>query len=289
MQSGVGFVVLKDIERYCMNKRFGFALLSVLTFIFAIAIAACSSINLGSGFSTSTSHNQPVAITVSAAASLTDAMEEVRLGWQQERPDVVLTFNFGSSGSLQAQIEQGAPVDVFISAASKQMDVLQQQGLILTDTRKNLLTNQVVLIEPKKASALKDFSSLRDATVQRVAIGDPASVPVGKYSQEVLTSLGIFESVKPKLVLTKDVRQVLSYVETGNVDAGIVYLTDAKGSEQVRMVAIAPEKSHSPVVYPIAVLRDSKNIDAARKFEQFLFSQQAKAVFQKYGFGIADN
>ncbi|MBW4490567.1 MAG: molybdate ABC transporter substrate-binding protein [Trichocoleus desertorum ATA4-8-CV12] len=272
-----------------MNKHFGFVVLGVVTFVLAIAIAACSSINLNAEFSTSTPQNQPVALTISAAASLTDVMEEVRLAWQQERPDVVLTFNFGSSGSLQAQIEQGAPVDIFVSAASKQMDALQKQGLILTDTRKNLLTNQVVLIEPRNASALKDFFGLRNVTVQRIAIGDPVSVPVGKYSQEVLTSLGIFEAVKPKLILTKDVRQVLSYVETGNVDAGIVYLTDAKGSEQVRIVAIAPEKSHSPVAYPIAVLRDSKNIDAAQKFEQFLFTQQAKAVFQKHGFGIAEN
>nr|WP_290228337.1 molybdate ABC transporter substrate-binding protein [Trichocoleus desertorum] len=272
-----------------MNKHFGFVVVGVVAFILAIAIAACSSTNLNSEFLTSTPQNQPVALTISAAASLTDAMAEVRLAWQQESPNVVLTFNFGSSGSLQAQIEQGAPVDIFVSAASKQMDALQQQGLILANTRKNLLTNQVVLIEPRNASALKDFSDLRNPAVQRVAIGDPVSVPVGKYSQEVLTSLEIFESVQPKLVLTKDVRQVLSYVETGNVDAGIVYLTDAKGSEQVRVVAIAPEKSHSPVVYPIAVLRDSKNINAAQKFEQFLFGQQAKAIFQKHGFGIANN
>lgn len=257
--------------------------------VIALAIASCNPVNLNSGSEKQRIQKQPVSLTVSAAASLTDVMEEVRLAWQRENSAIALNFNFGSSGSLQAQIEQGAPVDVFVSAASKQMDVLQQQGLILTDTRKNFLTNQVVLIEPKTASALKDFSDLRNVTVQRVAIGDPASVPVGKYSQEVLTSLGIFESVKPKLVLTKDVKQVLSYVETGNVDAGIVYLTDAIGSEQAQIVAIAPEKSHSPVVYPIAVLRDSKNVAAAQEFEQFLFSQQAKTVFQKHGFGIADN
>ena len=262
-----------------MNKWTAFAIGVVLIFIFVLTSTGCSSIN----------QSQPVGLTISAAASLRDVMEEVRLVWQQESADVVLTFNFGSSGSLQGQIEQGAPVDIFVSAATKQMDVLQQQGLILTNTRKNLLMNQVVLIEPKNALALKDFNDLRNGTVKRVAIGDPASVPAGKYSQEVLISLGIFELVGPKLILTKDVRQVLSYIETQNVDAGIVYLTDAKGSKKVKIVAIAPEKSHSPVIYPVAVLRDSKNVPAAQKFVQFLFSDQAKAIFQKHGFGIAAN
>jgi molybdate transport system substrate-binding protein len=268
-----------------MSKPSVFAVLTALVFVATLAIAGCASTSTTS----SQRPSQRIDLTVSAAASLTDVMQEVKLAWQQEEPAVALTFNFGSSGSLQNQIEQGAPVDIFVSAASKQMDVLQKQGLILTSTRKNLLRNQVVLVEPSNASALKDFADLRDETVKRIAIGDPASVPVGKYSQEVLTSLGIFAAVRPKLVLTKDVRQVLSYVETENVDAGIVYLTDAQGSKQVRIVAIAPEKSHSPVVYPIAVLKDSKNVNTAQKFEQFLLSQRAKAIFQKHGFGIADN
>src|SRR6476469_7950687 len=272
-----------------MNKPSVFAVLNAFVSVATLAIAGCDSVDLNSRSSTSTPPSQRIDLTVSAAASLTDVMQEVKLAWQQEEPAVALTFNFGSSGSLQTQIEQGAPVDIFVSAASKQMDVLQKQGLLLTSTRKNLLRNQVVLVEPSNASALKDFADLRDETVKRVAIGDPASVPVGKYSQEVLTSLGIFEAVKPKLVLTKDGRQVLSYVETENVDAGIVYLTDAQCSNQVRIVAIAPEKSHSPVVYPIAVLKDSKNVNTAQKFEQFLLSQRAKAIFQKHGFGIADN
>ena len=272
-----------------MSRPSVFAVLAAFISVATLVIAGCNSINLNSKPATSPIQSQRASLTISAAASLTEVMKEVRLVWQRENPDIILTFNFSSSGSLQAQIEQGAPVDVFVSAASKQMDVLQQKGLIQVETRKTLLTNQVVLIEPRSTSALKDFSDLRDATVKRIAIGDPASVPAGKYGKEVLTSLKLFASVEPKLVLTKDVRQVLSYVETGNVDAGIVYLTDARSSKQVRVVAIAPEKSHSPVVYPIAVLRDSKNVAAARQFEQFLFSDQVKAVFQKHGFGIAAN
>ena len=272
-----------------MKKSLGSVLGCASIFVFSLTIAGCNFFDSSSSSSTSTLRSQSAGLTISVAASLTDAMEEVKLLWQQEEPAVALTFNFSSSGSLQAQIEQGAPVDIFVSAASKQMDFLQKQGLILKSTRKNLLKNQVVLVEPRNALALKDFAGLRDETVKRIAIGDPASVPAGKYGSEVLTSLGIFQSVRPKLVLTKDVRQVLSYVESENVNAGIVYLTDAQGSKQVRIVAIAPEKSHSPVVYPVAVLRDSKNVTAAQKFVQFLFGDRAKAVFKEHGFGIAAN
>ncbi|MBD2122372.1 molybdate ABC transporter substrate-binding protein [Trichocoleus sp. FACHB-262] len=273
-------------------KFFALAGVGLLVSGFALTIAGCNFVNSSSESSTSTTStfkSQSATLTISAAASLTNVMEEVRLLWQKENPENFLTFNFGSSGSLQAQIEQGAPVDIFVSAATKQMDVLQKQGLLLSSTRKNFLTNQVALIEPKNVSALKDFNDLKNGSVKRLAIADPESVPAGMYAQEVLTWLRILELVKPKLVLAKDVRQVLSYVETGNVDAGIVYLTDAKTSRKVRIVAIAPEQSHSAVSYSVAVLKDSKNVTAAQEFVQFLSSPQAKAVFQKHGFGIASN
>ncbi|MBV8882422.1 MAG: molybdate ABC transporter substrate-binding protein [Chroococcidiopsidaceae cyanobacterium CP_BM_RX_35] len=241
----------------------------LLTFLFAVS---CSQ--------TPPNAHSSSALTVSAAASLKDAMGDIKQLYTQTN----LTYNFGGSGSLQQQIEQGAPVDVFISAAPKQMNALQKKGLVLTETRKNLLRNEVVLIAPKTSTAVSDFKDLTNDKVKRIALGEPNSVPVGKYSQEVLTSLGLFAQLKPKIVFAKDVRQVLSYVETGNADAGIVYITDAKISNKVKIVATAPAKSHSSIVYPVAVLKDSKNIDAAKQFVQFLFSERAKAVFEKYGF-----
>lgn len=231
-----------------------------------------------------TQQTVPVTLTVSAAASLKDALQAIQPLYGQQQPQVQLTYNFGASGSLQRQIEQGAPVDVFISAAAKQMDALQQNGLLVDSTRQNLLKNQVVLIVPKDADAVTGFQDLVSDRVKKVAIGEPQSVPAGKYAQEVLTSFKIFQLLQPKLVFGKDVRQVLSYVETGNVDAGIVYKTDGKRSNQVKMVATAPETSHSPVLYAIAVVKASKNTAAAKEFVQFLSGSAAGAVFEKSGF-----
>lgn len=221
-------------------------------------------------------------LTISAAASLKDAMAEIQQLYTQQHP-VTIINNFGASGSLQQQIEQGAPVDIFICAAATQMDALQQKGLIITDTRKNILSNQVVLISPNNSQIVSNFKDLTSARVQKIALGEPKSVPAGKYAQEVLTFYNIFNQIKPKIIYAKDVRQVLTYVETGNVDAGIVYLTDAKISD-VKIVAIAPANSHSPVVYPVAVIQASKNINTAKKIVQFLSSKPASDVFKKYGF-----
>lgn len=221
-------------------------------------------------------------LTISAAASLKDAMAEIKQLYIQQQP-VTITYNFGASGSLQQQIAQGAPVDIFISAAATQMDALQEKGLIITDTRKNILSNQVVLIAPKNSQLVSNFKDLTSDRVQKIALGEPKSVPAGKYAQEVLTFFNVFNLIKQKFVFAKDVRQVLAYVETGNVDAGIVYITDAKLSD-VKIVAIAPTNSHSPVVYPVAVIKASKNINAAKKFGQFLSRKPAVDVFKKYGF-----
>jgi molybdate transport system substrate-binding protein len=185
---------------------------------------------------------------------------------------------------LQRQIEQGAPVDIFISASPKEMDSLQSQGLLLSNIRKDLVRNSVVLIVPAGSTAVYGFRDLTKAAVKTVAVGEPQTVPAGKYAQEVLTHLGMYDQLKPKLVLAKDVRQVLTYVETGNADAGIVYATDAKISKNVNVVATAPEDSHSPVVYPAAVIKNSKNPAGAKAFLEFLAGEKARAVFQKYGF-----
>ena len=196
-----------------------------------------------------------------------------------------IAANYGASGTLEIQIEQGAPVDVFLSAAPKQMDSLETKGLVLEGTRRDLLRNEVVLIVPKDSSAgISSFQDLTRASVKQVALGEPVTVPAGQYAKEVLTSLGIYDAVNSKAVLGKDVRQVLTYVETGNVDAGIVYATDALSSAKVKIVATAPTKSHSPVIYPAAVIKASKNPAASRALLDFLASPRGLAIFQKYGF-----
>lgn len=223
-------------------------------------------------------------ITASAAISLKDVLEEIAQLYRAERPGTVIHFNLGASGSLQLQIEQGAPVDVFISAAPKQMDALESEGLLLAGTRKNLVENEVVLIVPKGKTGITSFQDLTRPEVKLIAIGEPHAVPAGKYAQEILTHFGIYDQLKPKFVEAQDVRQALTFVETGNADAGIVYRTDAMTSNRVVIVATAPEDSHSPVIYPVAVTRNSKNPSAAEDFVKFLLDARASGVFRKYGF-----
>ena len=237
--------------------------------------------------------NPPVAIAqantqliVSAAASLTDALKELAPLYQQSRSNVTVRYNFASSGSLQQQIANGAPADVFISAATKQMDALQQKNLLISDTRRNLLTNRLVLIVPAKSSRVTNLKSLTDIRVKRIAIGDPRSVPAGQYAEEALTNAGLWTQLKPKYVLASNVRQVLQFVAAGNADAGLVYLTDAKTTQQVKIAQTIPASLHAAIVYPIAVLKNSRNQIASRNFVQFLFSGSARKVFQKYGFSL---
>jgi molybdate transport system substrate-binding protein len=166
------------------------------------------------------------------------------------------------------------------------MDALQQANLLIDDTRRNLLTNRLVLITPKNGFVLSDFKQLTEARIKKIAIGEPKSVPVGQYAQEMLSKLGLWQQFLPKLVLGNNVRQVLTFVESGNADAGIVYATDAKASPKVAVGATAAANLHSPIVYPLAVIKSSRNPAAAKAFVEFLAGEGAKVVFQKYGFGL---
>ncbi|GIM27776.1 molybdate ABC transporter substrate-binding protein [Clostridium polyendosporum] len=263
-------------------KKTNSLLAITLSIIFTLLITGCSKTQPSQDIKKANS----VTLTVSAAASLKDSMEEIKKIYASEKPNVSITYNFGASGSLQQQIEQGAPADIFISAATKQMKALQEKGLIINETKKDLLENKVVLITSKDKSDIKDFTDLANEKVKKVALGEPKSVPVGQYSQEVLTKLNILEKVQSKAVFAKDVKEVLTWVETGNVDAGIVYETDAKVSQKVNIVAPAPDNSHSPIIYPAAAIKASKNVDEAKEFINFLSSDKAKEAFEKYGFHV---
>jgi molybdate transport system substrate-binding protein len=253
----------------------------LLSFLVAIALIACAQ------FAPVSTQSRPESpLLVAAAASLQKALEEITPLYEQAGENRKATYNFGSSGALQQQIEQGAPADVFISAASKQMDGLQQKNLLVAGTRQNLLTNRLVLVTPKTTrKKLTDFRQLAEPEIQRISIGEPRSVPAGQYATEVLKNLGVLEQVQSKFVLGSSVKSVLASVETGDADAGIVYLTDAKTSNKVVISAIADESLHSAIVYPIAILKSSQAIEASQAYLKFLQSQSA--VFEKYGFGIA--
>ena len=258
--------------------------LVVESLLFLFAVGAAGNFTLGAAPQRSES------ITVSAAISLKDALDELGpiFQVQQHRKNggngTAVTYNYGGSGTLARQIEQGAPVDVFFSAAEKQMDELEAQNLIVADARHDLVGNALVLIAPAQSTALHNFQDLTGSVVKTIALGETSTVPAGMYARQTLEHLGLFAALEKKVVYAKDVRAVLTYVETGNADAGLVYQTDANTSPKVRVVAIAPADSHDPILYPAAVLRDSKNKPAARAFVDFLQGPDARAVFQKYGF-----
>ncbi len=229
----------------------------------------------------------PVSLTVSAASSLTDVLKQVDNLYMKENPNVTVTANFGGSGALQKQIENGAPVDVFLSAAAQQMDALQKEQLLLDGTRKDLLGNTLVLVVPDDSTlGITDFKDLAGDKVKKVAIGEPKSVPCGMYAEEVFKLDGITDQVNNKLVEGSDVRAVLSYVESGNVDAGVVFQTDANTTNTVKVVAQAPDAINATVVYPVAIIKDTKNVDAAKAYEAFLSGSEAQAIFEKAGFSV---
>jgi len=228
-----------------------------------------------------------VDLTISAAASLKDALTEVKALYLKEKPKTNLIINFGGSGALQKQIEQGADVDLFFSASTANMNALKDGGLLIDSTVRNLLGNKLVLVVPSDSkNTINSFADAANASIKKIALGEPSTVPAGVYAEQVFTSLNILDKVKAKAVYGQDVKQVLSWVETGNVDAGVVYLTDAKISNKVKIAAIASETSHKPIVYPAALIKTTNNYTASKDFLNFLTSDKAKAVFDKYGFNV---
>lgn len=226
-------------------------------------------------------------LTVSAAASLKDSLDQIKPLFEAQYPDIQLTFNYGASGTLQQQIEQGAPADLFISAGQKQMQALVDQSLIDPAKQHPLLANELVVVVPgDSATALSSVTELTGAELKKIAVGQPESVPAGTYAQQSLTASGIWDTLKDKLVFAKDVRQVLTYVETGNADAGFVYRTDAMTSDKVRIAFGVPADTHKPIVYPIGILKQSEHAKEAENLYDYLSAQEAQRIFSQNGFKL---
>lgn len=264
-----------------MQKRFTFV--SILFFLLLFA-AACSNNESTDQSSPASKTRENVELTISAAASLKEALDSIQNTYQEEHPDVRLKFNFGASGSLQQQISQGAPVDLFFSAAEDKFELLVEAGMIAKEDGLDLLGNELVLVVPKEEQSIKRFEDLTKTGIGKISIGTPETVPAGKYAKESLKKMDIWKDVAARVVYAKDVRQVLSYVETGNVDAGIVYKTDALVSDKVEIVSSANPATHTPIVYPAGIIKDSKHYEAAKEFYNYLQSDDALKVFEKYGF-----
>nr|WP_276352912.1 molybdate ABC transporter substrate-binding protein [Cohnella sp. YIM B05605] len=226
-----------------------------------------------------------VELTVSAAASLTDALEEIGKAYESGHPSVKLDFNFGSSGALQQQIEQGAPADLFLSASPKNMNALVEKQLIDPERHAAMLAGELVVVVP--AGGQVPISGLADLTkdgVRHVAIGIPGSVPAGSYAKEALENAKLWDSLQAKTVQGKDVRQVLQYVETENADAGFVYKTDALASSKVKIAFSVDPGTYSPIEYPAGIVKSTKHPEEAEDFYDYLRSDEAFGVFARYGF-----
>lgn len=240
--------------------------------LFLILLSGCAKENI---------HEHDEALLISAATSLIDVLERVKDVYES-RCDCTLTINFGGSGSLAQQILQGAPVDVFISADARFVDMLEEKGKIVVETRAVVAENTLVMIAHPTFPKRLTIDQLDE--VNRIAIGNPETVPAGSYIKQVFESLGRWERYEPSFVFAKDVRQVVSYVETGNVDVGFVYESDVRSAKAVKVLEAIDERLHAPIVYPVAVMESSKKRDEATEFVEFLLSEEGQAIFHEYGF-----
>jgi molybdate transport system substrate-binding protein len=225
-------------------------------------------------------------LTLSVAISMREAVETVGRSFARHRPGVTLRYNLGASVGLQKQIEAGAPIDVFVAAASRPMDELERRGLILPDTRRVFARNLLVVVKPADSGV--DVAAAPDllaSRVARVAVGNPGTVPAGQYAQASLRALGLWERLGPKLVLAENVRQVLDYVARGEADAGYVYATDVPAAGPRVRVAFRPgEETYPAIVYPAAVVAGSRHVAAARAFVELLAGAEGRAVLERLGF-----
>lgn len=222
-------------------------------------------------------------ILVSAAASLKESLDAIADSYEREHADFDIQFNFGSSGALQKQIEQGAPVDLFLSAGNKQMNALVDKKLI-SESRDALTNRLVLIVKSDYAGTIRQPDELLDTGVLKVAVGEPDTVPAGTYARQALETLGVWDKLSPKLVFAQDVKQVLAFVESGNADAGLVYRTDVRPASKVTVALEVSQSLHDPIVYPFGVAASTRHPDEASAFYLYLLSDDAMDVFRGNGF-----
>ena len=271
------------------NKILIIALIAIIVAVVSVGSVSAGLFDFLGGNSNATDTSlDGKEVNLAAAASLKNVYDEKLIPmFEQKYPGVKVTPTYASSGDLQTQIENGLETDVFMSAANKQMDALVEEGIIDNDTNLQFLENKVVLIVPADSNSnISSFDDLKNVE-GNIAIGDPESVPAGQYAQEVLNNTGIWDDVESKLSLGTDVTAVLNQVAQGSADCGIVYATDAKSTDDVKVICEAPDGAlKTPVIYPVAAIKDTNDTDATKAFMDFLQTQEAKDVFVDYGFTI---
>jgi molybdate transport system substrate-binding protein len=231
---------------------------------------------------------QTAEITVFAAASLTDSLKDIAAVYEKSSGDKI-SFNFGASSTLARQIEEGAPADIFFSADEAKMDGLVEKNFIDPDTRKSRLGNSlVVVVAADSALQIQSASDLTNASVKQIALADPKAVPAGIYAKAWLTRQQLWTAIEPKVVPTENVRGALAAVESGNVEAGVVYKTDAGISKNVKVAYEVPAADLPVISYPMALVKESKQPEAAKKFLNYIDSKEAGDIFKKFGFILRD-
>ncbi len=262
-------IIMKKIVIVC------FACLIVVSSVFLIS--GCSS-------SKSTNSKQTT-ITISAAASLTESLNKIVANFEKTYPNVLVRVNYGASGALRQQIEQGAKVDLFLPVSLKDLQTLESEKLIDPSKSEVFAKNILVLIVPKgNPLNIKGVDDLKREDVKRIAIGAVPSVPAGVYAKESMEKVGLFNELKDKFIYAKDVRQVLDYVNTSNVDAGFVYRTDAAIVKDVEIASTIPDLNHKPIEYYAAIINSSKNQDISTEFMKYLLDKDSQKILSGYGF-----
>jgi len=224
-------------------------------------------------------------VTVFAAASLTDSLKQIAADYEKTSGDKIV-FNFAASGALARQIEAGAPADIFLAADETKADALEKKGLLVNGTRRSLLGNTLVIVIPTDSAMILSPADLTNAAIQHLAIGEVKTVPCGTYAKAYLEKLSLWPAIENKVVPCESVRAVLAAVESGNVDAGFVYKTDAAISKKVKVADEVPVAEAPKISYPLALLKDAPQPDAAKKFIAYLDSEPATAVFKQFGFVV---
>lgn len=224
-------------------------------------------------------------IIISAAASLTDVGEELKAKFNELNPEITVTYNFGSSGKLSQQIQQGAPADIFMSASKKDMDFLSENKLIDEDSRFDFASNKIVVItEKSKELEMNSLEEIATIEANNIVIGDIEATPLGRYGKEALENVGVWEAIESKMVFASTVNQVLTHVEEGNGELGIAFNTDALRAENVKIIHDVDPSLHSPVIYPAAAISSSKNLEAAKLYLDFVASEDGKKILEAHGF-----
>jgi molybdate transport system substrate-binding protein len=254
----------------------------VILMIGLLTLTGCSDQSEEELFQPSTEESK---LFISAATSLSDVLNDIVEAFESAHPYINITVNYGGSGTLSQQIQQGAPVDVFLSADQMQMDLLEEQELILSGTRTDFTENRLVMIgEAENAWEVDSLEELPSLDINNLAIGNPDSVPAGNYARDALMASNVWEDVSKQLIFAKDVRQALTYVESGNADIGFVYYTDAMKSDNMEILLDIDASLHEPISYPAAVMTNSTSSKEAEDFIDFLTSETAEEIFQTHDF-----